>query len=304
MDHHIENAKLTLKKNGKSFYWAGKFLPKQDINRAAELYSFCRSLDDIADNGQYSSLKILKDIRFNIKKKIFSNLENIYNIKYPNFFNSTSNKASVHLIDGLILDQKSILFKDEEDLIRYSYHVAGTVGLMMCDALKCTNQKAKLFAIDLGIAMQLTNIARDVLEDAKMGRRYLPGSWVDNLSPDEIINAVEKNDLKKCKIISNGIKKLLKLADKYYLSGSFGFVFLPFRIRIAISIASGVYRQIGVQLKNNNYNWYDGRQVTSILTKIKITLFIIVIEIFRRKFIKEHQSELHNYLKEVVNIGK
>ena len=67
------------------------------------------------------------------------------------------------MIDGLILDQKSILFKDEEDLIRYSYHVAGTVGLMMCDVLKCTNQNAKLFAIDLGIAMQLTNIARDCL---------------------------------------------------------------------------------------------------------------------------------------------
>lgn len=304
MDHHIENAKLTLKKNGKSFYWAGKFLPKQDINRAAELYSFCRSLDDIADNGHYSSLKILNDIRYNIKKKKISNIENIYNIKYPNFFNSTSSKASVDLIDGLILDQKSILFKDEEDLIRYSYHVAGTVGLMMCDALKCTNQKAKLFAIDLGIAMQLTNIARDVLEDAKMGRRYLPGSWVDNLSPNDIINAVEKKDLKKCKIISNGIKKLLKLADKYYLSGSFGFVFLPFRIRMAISIASGVYRQIGVQLKNNNYNWYDGRQVTSILTKFRITLLIIVVQIFRRNFLQKHQSELHNYLKELVNIGK
>ena len=304
MDHHIENAKLTLKKNGKSFHWAGKFLPDQYINRAAELYSFCRSLDDIADNGQSSSLKILKDIRFNLKKNILSDVENIYNIKYPNFFNSTSNKASVDLIDGLILDQKSVLFKNEEDLIRYSYHVAGTVGIMMCDALKCKNQKAKLFAIDLGIAMQLTNIARDVLEDAKMGRRYLPGSWVDNLSPDDIIHAVENNDLKKCKIISNGIKRLLKLAEKYYLSGSFGFVFLPFRIRMTISIASGVYRQIGVQLKNNNYNWYDGRQVTSVLTKIKITLFIIVVEIFRRKFVKKHQSELHNCLKELVNIGK
>ena len=81
MDHHIENAKLTLKKNGKSFYWAGKFLPKHDINRAAELYSFCRSLDDIADNGHYSSLKILNDIRYNIKKKKIYNIENIYNIK-------------------------------------------------------------------------------------------------------------------------------------------------------------------------------------------------------------------------------
>ena len=197
MDHHIEYAKLTLKTNGKSFYWARKFLPKQDINRAAELYSFCRFLDDIADNGQHPSLKILNDIRFNIKKKIFSNLEKNYNIKYPNFFNSTSNKASVDLIDGLILDQKSILFKDEEDLIGYSYHVAGTVGLMMCDALKCTNQNAKLFAIDLGIAMQMTNIARDVLEDAKMGRRYIPASWIGNISPEDIVSAVKKNDKKK-----------------------------------------------------------------------------------------------------------
>ena len=89
------------------------------------------------------------------------------------------------------------MFKQEEELIRYSYHVAGTVGIMMCDALKCDNNLAKSFAIDLGIAMQLTNIARDVLEDAKMGRRYLPGSWVQNISPKEIVLAAKTNDLKK-----------------------------------------------------------------------------------------------------------
>ena len=62
---------------------------------------------------------------------------------------------------------------------------------MMCDALKCKNNDAKLFAIDLGIAMQLTNIARDVLEDANMGRRYLPGSWIENISPSEIVIAAK-----------------------------------------------------------------------------------------------------------------
>ena len=69
MYYHIENAKSVLKKNGKSFYWAGKFLPKQCINRAAELYNFCRILDDIADNGEKDSSKDLNDIASNIKKK-------------------------------------------------------------------------------------------------------------------------------------------------------------------------------------------------------------------------------------------
>ncbi len=300
MDSHIDNAKLILKKNGKSFYWAGKFLSEEYINRAAQLYSFCRALDDIADSGDPSSLKCLKSIKFNLNNSLYSDIENSYSIKYPKFFNSFSNKAAVDLINGLILDQNSILFKDESELVRYSYHVAGTVGLMMCDALKCENKNAKLFAIDLGIAMQMTNIARDVLEDAKMGRRYIPGRWIDNISPQEIVLAVKKNDLKKYDIISNGIKRLLKLADKYYMSGAMGFRYLPFKTRIAISIASSVYRQIGIQLRSNGYNWYSGRQVTSISTKARITIIKILEEIFRRKVVTQHQYELHIFLKELI----
>ena len=301
MDYYIDNAKSVLKKNGKSFHWAGKFLPKECINRAAELYSFCRILDDIADNGEINSLKHLSNIRSSIKKKTFADLENIYSIKYPKFLNSSSKKVVIDLIDGLILDQRAILFQKEEELIRYSYHVAGTVGIMMCDALRCDNSLAKSFAIDLGIAMQLTNIARDVLEDAKMGRRYLPGTWVQNISPKEIVLAAKTNDLKKIHIISKGIKKLLILAEKYYLSGEKGFNFLPFNTRIAISVASGVYREIGVQLENENYNWQNGRQVTSIYTKIKITLFKTLKEIFYFRLKKDHNSELHIFLENLVD---
>jgi len=301
MDCYIDDDKLVLKKNGKSFYWAGKLLPKETINRAAELYRFCRILDDIADSGKINSLKELSKIRSHIKKKTFADLKKNYSIKYPKFLKISSKKVVIDLIDGLILDQKSILFKKEEELIRYSYHVAGTVGIMMCDALKCNNDLAKSFAIDLGIAMQLTNIARDVLEDAKMGRRYLPGTWIQNISPKEIVLAAKTNDLKKIHIISQGIKKLLILAEKYYLSGEKGFNFLPFNTRIAISVASGVYREIGVQLENKNYNWQSGRQVTSIYTKIKITLFKIVKEIFYFRFLKKHNSELHIFLENLVN---
>ena len=301
MDYCIDNAKSVLKKNGKSFHWAGKFLPKECINRAAELYSFCRILDDIADNGEINSLKYLSNIRSNIKKKPFADLENIYSIKYPKFLNSSSKKAVIDLIDGLILDQKVILFRKEEELIRYSYHVAGTVGIMMCDALKCDNSFAKSFAVDLGIAMQLTNIARDVLEDAKMGRRYLPGSWVQNISPKEIVLAAKTNDLKKIRIISKGIKKLLILSEQYYFSGDRGLAFLPFYTRVAISVASGVYREIGVQLENENYNWQNGRQVTSIYTKIKISIIKIFKEIFYFRLKKKHNSELHIFLENLVD---
>ena len=304
MDCHIDDDKIVLKKNGKSFHWAGKFLKKECINRAAELYSFCRILDDIADSGEANSHNHLINIKSIIKKHTITELENNYSIKYPKFLKSSSRKVVIDLIDGLILDQKGVLFEQEEELIRYSYHVAGTVGIMMCDALKCNNGLAKLFAIDLGIAMQLTNIARDILEDAKMGRRYLPGSWVQNISPKEIVLAAKTNDLKKIHIISKGIKKLLILAEQYYLSGEKGFTFLPFNTRVAISVASGVYREIGVQLENENYNWQNGRQITSSFSKIKITLFKTFKEIFYLRNKKKHNSELHIYLENLVNDKK
>ncbi len=304
MDCHVDNDKIVLKKHGRSFHWAGKFLNEECINRAAKLYSFCRILDDIADSGEANSHKYLINIKSIIKKNTITELENIYSIKYPNFFKSSSKKVVIDLIDGLILDQKGVLFKQEEELIRYSYHVAGTVGIMMCDALKCDNDLAKSFAIDLGIAMQLTNIARDVLEDAKMGRRYLPGNWVQNISPKEIVLAAKTNDLKKIHMISKGIKKLLILAEQYYLSGEKGFTFLPFNTRVAISVASGVYREIGVQLENENYNWQNGRQITSIFSKIKITLFKTFKEIFYLRNKKKHNSELHVYLENLVNDKK
>ena len=304
MDCHIDDDKIVLKKNGKSFHWAGKFLKKECINRAAELYSFCRILDDIADSGEANSHNHLINIKSIIKKHTITELENNYSIKYPKFLKSSSRKVVIDLIDGLILDQKGVLFEQEEELIRYSYHVAGTVGIMMCDALKCNNGLAKSFAIDLGIAMQLTNIARDILEDAKMGRRYLPGSWVQNISPKEIVLAAKTNDLKKIHMISKGIKKLLILAEQYYLSGEKGFTFLPFNTRVAISVASGVYREIGVQLENENYNWQNGRQITSIFSKIKITLFKTFKEIFYLRKKKKHNSELHIYLENSVNDKK
>ena len=302
MKNQKDDAKLILKNNGKSFFWASKFLPSLYVDRAAELYKFCRILDDIADSGEKTSLDNLQNFYNQFKKNdiaSFNKLNN-YSLNCPEYLTLNSKKAVINLLDGLIFDQKTVLIQEESDLICYSYQVAGTVGVMMCDALQCHNEKAKLFAIDLGIAMQLTNIARDVLEDAKMGRRYLPGSWVNQASPEEIVLASKNNNDVKNNIISIAVERLLTLAEQYYLSGSQGFIYLPIKTRFAIAIASSVYREIGIQLKRKKYNWYEGRQVTTMGTKLNVSiknLFLELTSISKQEV--DHNTQLHQYLKDM-----
>ena len=303
MKNQKDDAKLILKNNGKSFFWASKFLPSLYVDRAAELYKFCRILDDIADSGEKNSLDNLQNFYTQFKKNdiaCFNKLNN-HSLNCPEYLTLNSKKAVINLLDGLIFDQKTVLIQEESDLICYSYQVAGTVGVMMCDALQCHNEKAKLFAIDLGIAMQLTNIARDVLEDAKMGRRYLPGSWVNQASPEEIVLASKNNNYVKNNIISIAVERLLTLAEQYYLSGSQGFIYLPIKTRFAIAIASSVYREIGIQLKRKKYNWYEGRQVTTMGTKLKVSvknLFLELASISKQEV--DHNTHLHQYLKDIL----
>ena len=303
MKNQKDDAKLILKNNGKSFFWASKFLPSLYVDRAAELYKFCRILDDIADGGEETSLDNLQNFYSQFKKNdiVSFNKLNNHSLNCPEYLTLNSKKAVINLLDGLIFDQKTVLIQEESDLICYSYQVAGTVGVMMCDALQCHNEKAKLFAIDLGIAMQLTNIARDVLEDAKMGRRYLPGSWVNQASPEEIVLASKNNNHVKNNIISIAVERLLTLAEQYYLSGSQGFIYLPIKTRFAIAIASSVYREIGIQLKRKKYNWYEGRQVTTIGTKLKVSvknLFLELASISKQEV--DHNTHLHQYLKDIL----
>ena len=303
MKNQKDDAKLILKNNGKSFFWASKFLPSLYVDRAAELYKFCRILDDIADSGEKTSLDNLQNFYNQFKKNDIASFNKLNNhsLNCPEYLTLNSKKAVINLLDGLIFDQKTVLIKEESDLIFYSYQVAGTVGVMMCDALQCHNEKAKLFAIDLGIAMQLTNIARDVLEDAKMGRRYLPGSWVNQASPEEIVLASKNNNYVKNNIISIAVERLLTLAEQYYLSGSQGFIYLPIKTRFAIAIASSVYREIGIQLKRKKYNWYEGRQVTTMGTKLKVSvknLFLELASISKQEV--DHNTHLHQYLKDIL----
>ena len=158
----------------------------------------------------------------------------------------------------MLSDQGSVRITNEKELLRYCHAVAGTVGVMVQSILNCSQRQSIYFAVDLGVAMQLTNIARDVLEDAQIGRRYIPSTWLD-IEPEKI---AQKNSSDK-EAISKAAEKLISLAETYYESASKGIYYIPMRSRIAIAIALKLYRQIGVKLVQNGTQWWKGRTIVS-----------------------------------------
>ncbi len=296
------DAKISLKKNGKSFYWASRFLGRKMSQNASILYAFCRVLDDIADEDIEDGPIRLSQIKKQIRDQ--TNISDPLLEEFLPFFKQMKlpEKALGDLIEGLLMDQKDVNIQNEAELIQYSYHVAGTVGWMMCPVLECRDKKAFAFALDLGIAMQLTNIARDVCEDARMGRRYLPADWVDNISPSEILEASKNPNSKNIKLIKLAILKLLDLADRYYQSGVKGLVYLPWKAHLAIGIAAYVYQKIGLQLKANRVNWQDGRTITSNFAKIQSSCVAFTLLFSRLRKLPEHNINMHQHLSEKLNL--
>ena len=169
-----------ISKHAKSFHWASFFLSRNIFNRSSSLYNFCRTLDDIVDENLDLKLKKKNFLKF---KSDFEN-KNFENIIIKDIWLvieqvDISEKIIHDLFDGVETDlSDKIDLLSKKDLLIYSYRVAGTVGLMMSKILNVKNKKALKGAIDLGIAMQLTNIARDVVEDEKMNRQYIQKNFV------------------------------------------------------------------------------------------------------------------------------
>ena len=267
------NSSADLRKEGKSFYWASFFLPKYYKKNAGILYSICRYFDDIADKYSEDQTIHLK----NSIEEIRTNKNNKVNIFLQK--NEISNLIFIDLIEGLILDQKKIRIQNKEELIKYSYHVAGTVGLMMSKIIGVNNEEAAKSAIDLGIGMQLTNIARDVYEDSKMKRIYLPANWIPNISLKNLNNLNEFNSENDVEI-SNAIHKVINLSEKFYINGFAGLKYIPFSTRLGIFIAANVYRGIGIKIKFNEKNYLRQRIYLNSFEKFIITIKSLLLFIF------------------------
>jgi phytoene synthase len=284
-----------LARHGKSFYWASKFLGADLAERAARLYLFCRYVDDLADGDLPDRHESLEDIRARLagenvaagpEIEAFIELANTHNIPLS---------AAAELLGGMLTDQNPTAVIDEAELLRYCHAVAGTVGLMMCRVLNCNEPRADSFAIDLGIAMQLTNISRDVLEDAQMNRRYLPASWA-NFTPEQIAEA----GVNCQQPVAQAIDRLLDLSEQYYASAQLGIRLLPFRSRLAIAIALRVYRQIGWVLKRRKVAWWKGRVMVTGVEKVLLSLRSTAD--LRPKKVPPHQTKLHQHLQGLAGV--
>tara|TARA_B100000700_G_scaffold135953_1_gene151880 strand:- start:4407 stop:5270 length:864 start_codon:yes stop_codon:yes gene_type:complete len=267
----------------KSFNWSGFFLPKNIYSKCSALYDFCRTIDNIAD--QDSELEVKKNkleefkIKFEKKNQEDYVIKNMWSLMNDS---NISKKIVDDLFDGIESDlKKEVRIKTEKELLIYSYRVAGTVGLMMAKIFGVKNKESLQRAIDLGIAMQLTNIARDVVEDEKKNRVYL---------------------IKNSKDVLLNIKNVISKADSFYDSSFVGIKDIPLNCRFSIIVARRVYRQIGKKiLKKKDIDSYRraGKIYVSNFGKTIQTIFslldlIILFFVKRKKYEKENEFNLIN----------
>ena len=281
---------------GKTFYWAKLFLSKHAAQQATRLYRFCRYIDDLADEAPDKTHAF--DCLNKIKAELIAGQSNDVIITDALALFAECHipaQIPIELINGVLADLALVRMKTEAQLLEYCYQVAGTVGIMMCKVLNVSDHNALYHAIDLGIAMQLTNIARDVYADALMDRIYLPESMTGALSPDDVLIL---NDSNRTKLIP-ALEMLLKLADQYYASGYVGLVHLPFRSRVSILIAATLYQQIGFKIKRSHFNQLKTKVFIPLNMKLLLSINVCLKAIFDRKFWLYntiHHKPLHQHI--------
>jgi phytoene/squalene synthetase len=293
----LAQARRTLAAKGKTFDWARRLLGPTHADRATRLYAFCRHLDDLADEaadaGEAQARLAAVSTALRAKKSADPVIADALRLLDECGIDPEIPQA---LIEGLRADLASVRIQDEAELLRYCYRVAGTVGLMMCDVLDVHDPAAAAFAIDLGVAMQLTNISRDVLADARLSRRYLPASLVGDLSAEDLINPSPATR----EAVRRGVHRLLTLADVYYASGEQGLRALPTRARYAIRVAGRVYQAIGGRLRARQLDVWAGRASVGLIRKGAITAGALGAGVFASLAgnpATPHEASLHDALR-------
>ena len=270
----------------KSFNWAGFFLPKKTYEKCSALYDFCREADNIADDENKIEIKRDNFIKFrnNFVNKNHDDpvIKNMWDL--INEF-SISTKIVDDLFEGINSDIKeNVKLNSKKELLIYSYRVAGTVGLMMAKILNVHKKQSLKSAIDLGIAMQLTNISRDVMEDKKNNRFYINESFED-------------------------IKATIKLSEKFYENSFYSIKEIPLSFRFSILVARRVYRKIGYKILNKqnieNYK-KSGKIYVSNIEKI-IETFLSIFDLIKLSLISKNDDNInhdHNLINEEINLNE
>jgi phytoene synthase len=270
----------------KSFNWAGFFLPKQTYKKCSALYDFCREADNIADDENKIEIKKDNFIKFrnNFLNKNYDDpvIKNMWHL--INEFN-ISTKIVGDLFEGINSDIKeNVHLNSKKELLVYSYRVAGTVGLMMAKILNVRKEQSLKSAIDLGIAMQLTNISRDVMEDKRNNRFYINESFED-------------------------IEATIKLSEKFYENSFYSIKEIPLSFRFSILVARRVYRKIGNKIlnKKNLENYKNsGKIYVSNIEKIIETL-LSIFDLIKLSLISKNDDNIehdHDLIYEEINLNE
>jgi len=270
----------------KSFSWAGFFLPKKTLNKCSALYDFCRVADNLADDEEKIENK---EKKFNQFEKDF-NQKNFDNPIIKNMWDLIDEfNISLKIVNDLLIGIKSdikecVKLNSKKDLLIYSYRVAGTVGLMMAKILRVSKKSSLKSAIDLGIAMQLTNISRDVIEDYKNNRSYIDKNFEE-------------------------ISSTVNLAETFYENSFYSIKDIPISFRFSILVARRVYRKIGHKILNkknlNNYQ-NSGKIYVSNAEKVLET-FLSIIDLIKLSFVYKKDEQIkhdHNLINEEINLDE
>jgi phytoene desaturase len=265
-----EPAARVMAQRGKTFAWGRRLLPRDRRDDIATLYAFCRHVDDLADDrsDDASALRALASVQDDLARgrseqpRVAEFLELAPRRNVP--------LACAHeLVEGVRSDVGRVRIHDEAELLRYCYRVASTVGVMTCSVLDVREREAWPFAVDLGIAMQLTNIARDVREDHDDDRIYVPAAALDH---GRVASALGEGDPVSRRALFDAVGDLLSLAARYYRSAERGMRFLPAGARWGILTASRSYEAIGHRILAAGPGFWDERVATSRWTKLRHTL--------------------------------
>ena len=270
----------TIKAGSKSFALASILFGRREREAAWRLYAWCRYCDDVVD-GQVLGHGMQVDEAgapgrlAELRRLTLQALET--DQPCPPEFQALREVARAHaiptpqalaLLEGFAMDVQARRYLTLEDTLVYAFHVAGVVGVMMAEVMGVRQRPTLQRACDLGLAFQLTNIARDVVEDARNGRLYLPADWLaaEGLAPTPRAVADPANR----EAVARVAARLLDVADAYYRSARDGLSYLPVRSAWAIASARGVYRAIGRIVRRRRGAAWDRRAGVPTLGKIAL----------------------------------
>ena len=283
MDSITAHGHASIKKGSKSFALASRVLPPELRDDASMLYAWCRYCDDVIDgqemgHGQIADYKIgqgerLEQLRSDTANAlagvptdnpVFAGLARVVKT------HAIDHKHPFDLLKGFEMDAEDRVYETVDDILDYSYHVAGVVGVMMANIMGVSDETTLDRASDLGLAFQLTNIARDVIDDAKADRVFVPRDLLTKHGAPT--DAASLANAENWPAAHKAASDQLDIAEQYYASAKVGIKKLPFRCAWAISAALAVYREIGERLREGGPEAWEGRVSASKGRKMALAL--------------------------------